>query len=76
MAANQHTVEIKAVANTDRLVRKLRAISQHTAALADELEAIDAEPAADAATTWCACPTVTGGRVDHHEQCHLHGRAA
>lgn len=85
MATSRHKIEVAAVANTDRLVRKLRAISHHTAELAAELEAIDADDESDgkrtaaaggASTTWCACPTVTGGRVVHHGQCHLHEPAS
>jgi hypothetical protein len=43
MAAGSAKLEVEATANTDRFVRKLRAVSAHADALADELEAIDAE---------------------------------
>ena len=40
--AARAALEVETTANTDRFVRKLRAISRHADALADELEAIDA----------------------------------
>ncbi len=61
MASN---VTVNIQANTDPMVRKLRAIAEHATALADELEAIDAESAPPADDPYRPIPCVALGEPD------------